>query len=130
VVGDSWNQNGGRHRSIAQEEGSTAASQSLNGAIKIDKRVVRSHLGELVRQSVEETRNTLLAAEKQFRRIMGQQDLWMVEAYLNERAEGQGVARAREPAQPISPEQPAELQRREGSGRRTVTVVPELRVQG
>ena len=48
---------------IVQQEGSTESVQDLNGVIKIDQGQIRSQLGQMVRQSVEETLNGLLDAE-------------------------------------------------------------------
>ena len=48
---------------IVQQEGSTESVQDLNGVIKIDQGQIKSQLGQMVRQSVEETLNGLLDAE-------------------------------------------------------------------
>lgn len=48
---------------IVQSETSAESDRNLKGVIKIDQAQIQSHLGEMVRQSVEETLNDLLDAE-------------------------------------------------------------------
>jgi len=46
-----------------QQEVSDKMERDLNNVIKIDQQQIRSHLGEMVRDTVEETLNTMLDAE-------------------------------------------------------------------
>ena len=48
---------------IVQQEGSAESARNLNGVIKIDQAQIKSQLGQMVRESVEETLNGLLDAE-------------------------------------------------------------------
>ena len=48
---------------IVQQTESTELDRNLNGVIKIDQAQIKSQLGQMVRQSVEDTLNGLLDAE-------------------------------------------------------------------
>lgn len=48
---------------MKQVEVSATEERNLNNVIKIDTQQIKSHLGEMVRSTVEETLNTLLEAE-------------------------------------------------------------------
>ena len=48
---------------MKQIEVSATEERNLNNVIKIDSQQIKSHLGEMVRSTVEETLNTLLDAE-------------------------------------------------------------------
>ena len=46
-----------------QKQTSESSEKNLNQVLKIDQKRIKSHLGEMVRESVEETLNTMLDAE-------------------------------------------------------------------
>ena len=58
-----FNQNGGLVLQQKQQQTSDKNEKDLSGVIKIDQDQIKSHLGEMVRQNVEETLNDLLDAE-------------------------------------------------------------------
>jgi hypothetical protein len=78
------NQNGGLRMIKNQQQVSEQKDRDLNSVIKIDQGQIKSHLGEMVRQSVQETLNSMLDAEAD----------QLCKAHLYERSEARTNSRA------------------------------------
>ena len=63
-----------------QNSESVQSDKDLRNVIKINEAQIQDHLGEMVRSTVEETLNTMLAAAR-LRHIAGTQ--WGMKRYMN-----------------------------------------------
>ena len=62
-----------------RNDSSAHESENLNNVIKIDESQFKSHLGDMVRSTVEETLNAMLDAEADLLAVWGRQaEIWSI----------------------------------------------------